>query len=123
MKTFSRRDVLKTSLLAPAVAATAHALGPIDPAVHAATEVSGPLSAPASLASPTPGAGRERLLLDFGWTFHLGNADDPAKDFGYGSASAGNFQKTGGFMPAGSTSFIGEDWHRIDLPHDWTVEL
>ena len=123
MKTFSRRDVLKSSLLAPAVAATAHALGPIDPAVHAASEVTGPLSAPASLASPTPGAGRERLLLDFGWAFHLGNADDPAKDFGYGSASAGNFQKTGNFMPAGSTSFVEEEWRRIDLPHDWTVEL
>ncbi len=123
MKTFSRRDVLKTSLLAPAVAATAHSLGPIDSAVHAASEVSGPLSAPASLASPTPGTGRERLLLDFGWSFHFGDADDPAKDFGYGSASAGNFQKTGSFMPAGTTSFSDEDWCRIDLPHDWTVEL
>jgi beta-galactosidase len=123
MKTFSRRDVLKTSLLAPAVAATAHALGPIDPAVHAASEVSGPLSAPASLASATPGAGRERLLLDFGWSFHFGHADDPAKDFGYGSASAGNFQKTGSFMPAGSSFYSDADWSRIDLPHDWTVEL
>ena len=123
MKTFSRRDVLKTSLLAPAVAATAHAIGPIDPAVRAAGEVSGPLSAPATLASPTPGAGRERLLLDFGWSFHFGNANDPAQDFGYGSADAGNFQKTGNFMPAGSTSFSDADWRRIDLPHDWTVEL
>ena len=123
MKTFSRRDVLKTSLLAPAVAATAHAIGTIDPAVHAAGEVSGPLSAPATLASATPGAGRERLLLDFGWSFHFGNANDPAQDFGYGSADAGNFQKTGNFMPAGSTSFSDADWRRIDLPHDWTVEL
>ena len=123
MKTFSRRDVLKTSLLAPAVAATAHAIGPIEPSVHGAMEVSGPLTAPASLASPTPGAGRERLLLDFGWSFHFGHADDPAKDFGYGSADAGNFQKTGGFMPAGSTSFSDADWRRVDLPHDWTVEL
>ncbi len=123
MKTFSRRDVLKTSLLAPAVAATAHAIGPIDPAVHAAAEVSGPLTAPATLASPTPGAGRERLLLDFGWRFHFGHASDPAKDFGYGSADAGNFQKTGNFMPAGSTSYSDADWRAIDLPHDWTVEL
>ena len=123
MKTFSRRDVLKTSLLAPAVAATAHAMGSIDPAVGAAMEVSGPLSAPTSLASPTPGAGRERLLLDFGWSFHFGHANDPGKDFGYGSADAGNFQKTGNFMPAGSTSFVDADWRRIDLPHDWTVEL
>ena len=123
MKTFSRRDVLKTSLLAPAVAATAHAIGPIESTVHAAGEVSGPLSAPATIASPTPGAGRERLLLDFGWSFHFGNADDPTKDFGYGTADAGNFQKTGNFMPAGSTSFSDADWRRIDLPHDWTVEL
>jgi beta-galactosidase len=123
MKTFSRRDVLKASLLAPAVAATAHAIGPIDPTMHAAGEVSGPLSAPATLASPTPGAGRERLLLDFGWSFHFGHADDPSKDFGYCSAGAGNFQKTGNFMPAGSTSFSDADWRRIDLPHDWTVEL
>ncbi len=123
MKTFSRRDVLKTSLLAPAVAATAHAIGPIDPAVHAAGEVSGPLSAPATVASATPGAGRARLLLDFGWRFHFGHAADPAKDFGYGSADAGNFQKTGNFMPAASTSFSDEDWRALDLPHDWTVEL
>jgi hypothetical protein len=34
MKTFSRRDVLKTSLLAPAVVATAHAIGPVDPVVR-----------------------------------------------------------------------------------------
>ena len=123
MKTFSRRDVLVSGLLAPAVAATARALGPIEPTNHLTSEVSGPLSAPASLASSMPGAGRERLLLDFGWTFHFGHADDPAKDFGYGSAAAGNFQKTGGFMPAGSTSFSDADWQRIDLPHDWTIEL
>jgi beta-galactosidase len=123
VKTFSRRDILKTSLLAPAVAATAHSLGPIDTAVHAASEVSGPLTAPANLASPAPGAGRERLLLDFGWRFHFGDANDPAKDFGYGSAGAGNFQKTGNFMPAGSTSFIDTDWRLVDLPHDWTIEL
>ena len=123
MKTISRRDVLKTSLLAPAVAATTHALVPVDRALHAVSDVSGPLSAPASLASPTPGTGRERLLLDFGWSFHFGHADDPAKDFGYCSASAGNFQKTGNFMPAGSTSYSDADWSRINLPHDWTVEL
>lgn len=123
MKTFSRRDVLKSSILAPAAAASVHALAPIDSAVHAASEVSGPLSVAATLASPLPGAGRERLLLDFGWTFHFGHADDPARDFGYGSAAAGNFQKTGGFMPAGSTSFSDADWKTIDLPHDWTIEL
>jgi len=123
MKTFSRRDILKTSLLAPAVAATAQGHSPIDSALHAVHEVSGPLSTPANLASPTPGAGRERLLLDFGWRFHFGHACDPEKDFGYGSAAAGNFQKTGNFMPAASVSFDDSDWHSVDLPHDWAVEL
>ena len=119
MKTISRRDVLKTSLLAPAVAAAARGVGPIDSAVHAASGPSGPLDAPA----PTPGAGRERLLLDCGWRFHLGHADDPARDFGYGSAAAGNFQKTGNFLPAASRSFDDADWRSVDLPHDWAVEL
>ncbi len=123
MKTISRRDVLKSSLLAPAVAATVGAMGMVDSAAYAASEVSGPVAAPESVASATPGAGRERLLLDFGWRFHFGHADDPTKDFGYGSTSAGNFQKTGNFMPAAMSSFSDDDWRRLDLPHDWTVEL
>ena len=120
MKRVSRRDVLKGSLLAPAIAATTQIIGPVDSAV---SEVSGPLGVHGVLASPTPGSGRERLLLDFGWRFHFGNANDPSKDFGYGSASAGNFQKTGNFMPAASGSFDDADWTSLDLPHDWAVEL
>ncbi len=86
MKAFSRRDVLKSSLLAPAVAA-AHGMTPIEAAKHATGEASGPLSS-GQQASSIPGrtslegAGRERLLLDFGWRFHFGNANDPEKDFG-----------------------------------------
>ena len=34
------------------------------------------------------GGGRERLLADFGWRFHLGHANDPALDFGYGRGNA-----------------------------------
>jgi len=123
MKSFSRRDVLKSSLLAPAIAVAAHELSPM----AAAMEVSGlhpetqTESAPSQ--SPTPGTGRERLLLDFGWRFHFGNADDPTKDFGFGSGRSGNFQKTGNFLPAGSTAFDDGDWQTVDLPHDWAVEL
>ena len=123
MKTISRRDMLKTGLLAPAVAATAQGMVP-HPAMDAAVgEAAGPLSAPGSVASPTPGSGRDRLLLDFGWRFHFGNACDPEKDFDYSTARAGNFQKTGNFMPAGSAPFDDSDWKSIDLPHDWAVEL
>ena len=123
MKPLSRRDLLKTGLLAPAAMAAANGMGPLGVAIQVPVDRPSTLPASASPISATPGAGRERLLFDFGWTFHFGHADDPARDFGYGSAAAGNFQKTGGFMPAGSTSFSDADWRRIDLPHDWTVEL
>jgi len=124
MKTISRRDLLKSSLLAPAAVATGQGSNPIHSVVNAVTdEITGPVSATPNLASPRPGAGRERLLMDFGWRFHFGHACDPAKDFDYGTADAGNFQKTGNFMPAASGSFDDGDWRDIDLPHDWAVEL
>ncbi len=123
MRGISRRDVLKSGLLAPVVAATTHARGLIGTTDHFATEASGPLVIPASLTSPTPGAGRERLLLDFGWRFHFGDANDPAKDFSFGTVSAGNFEKTGDFIAAGSLSFDDSDWQKVNLPHDWAVEL
>jgi beta-galactosidase len=122
MTSFSRRDLLKTSLLAP-VALAANGMGPVTAAMQAAAEA--PHSLPASQpheASKT-GAGRERLLLDFGWRFHLGNANDPTKDFAFGSGRSGSFQKTGNFLPAGSLAFDDSDWRAVDLPHDWAIEL
>jgi beta-galactosidase len=122
MKTLSRRDLLKTSLLAPAVAA-ARGMGPIGAVIQVAGEGTGPVPASAPRKSFMSGAGRERLLLDFGWRFHLGNANDPAKDFAFGSGRTGSFQKTGSFLPAGSLAFDDSDWRAVDLPHDWAVEL
>jgi beta-galactosidase len=59
------------------------------------------------------GEPRERLLLDFGWRFHLGN------DWGIGQ----NLAKSGsGYGPAG-TVFSDASWRRVDLPHDWAIEL
>ena len=126
MKPLSRRDVLKTGLLAPVAVAAANGMGPFGVALNASGET--PAALPESIASQSSGsavdaAGRERLLLDFGWRFHFGNADDPAKDFGFGSGRAGNFQKTGNFMPAGSFPFDDGDWRSLDLPHDWAIEL
>jgi beta-galactosidase len=123
MKSFSRRDVLKSSLLAPAIAVAAHELSPMAAAMEVAGVNPDPQNESASSQSPSPSAGRERLLLDYGWRFHFGNADDPTKDFGFGSGRSGNFQKTGNFLPAGSTAFDDGDWQAIDLPHDWAIEL
>ena len=110
MKPVSRRDMLKAGLLVPAAAA-AHGLGPIGAAAIQAAQKE-PASLPIGEATDAakPGAGRERLLLDFGWRFHFGNADDATKDFGFGAGQSGNFQKTGNFMPAGgllSTTVTG----------------
>jgi len=121
MKKISRRDVLKTSLLASAGAAAVHGMGPIAASMETHSETAEPF-----LEFPQPdvndaikNAGRERLLLDFGWRFHFGHADDPAKDFGF----TGNFQKTGSFVPAGTLAFDDGQWRELDLPHDWAVEL
>jgi len=123
MKTLSRRDLIKTGLLAPAAVAAAQGMGPLGTTMEAAAQE--PAAAAESAANRSPGtaAGRERLLLDFGWRFHLGHADDPAKDFGYGSGRTGNFQKTGSFLAPGNIAFDDSDWRPLDLPHDWAIEL
>ncbi|MFZ0338438.1 MAG: beta-galactosidase, partial [Terracidiphilus sp.] len=126
MKAFSRREMLKGSLLAPAVAAAASGMNPVAAAMHAATETAGLLPAAPSGAAQKPAqpnTARERLLLDFGWRFHLGDACDATKDFGFGSGRGGNFQKTGGFLAASSLAFDDSDWKALDLPHDWAIEL
>ena len=122
MKPLSRRDVLKSSLLVPAAAA-AHGMGPIGTAFQIEHQETGSLPIGTMNKSSSPGAGRERLLMDFGWRFHFGDANDPAKDFGFGSGRTGNFQKTGNFIPAGTLAFDDADWRDVNLPHDWAVEL
>jgi beta-galactosidase len=122
MKALSRRELLKTSLLAPAAVA-ASGMGPMSAALEAAAQETQPAPAGAAHKTSMAGAGRERLLLDFGWRFHLGHASDPAKDFSYGQGRTGSFQKTGNFLPAGALAFDDNDWKPVDLPHDWAIEL
>lgn len=62
---------------------------------------------------------RERLSLDKGWLFHLGDVPFPdIKTHGgsYNHAKAGN---AGG---AAALEYDDSDWRRLDLPHDWAVE-
>ena len=123
MKTVSRRDLLKSSIMVPAGIAAAQGLGPMGSAAQTTAQNSEPLPISAASEASIPGAGRERLLLDFDWRFHLGNADDPSKDFDFGSGRTGNFQKTGNFLPAGALAYDDSDWQPVNLPHDWAVEL
>ncbi len=115
MRSWLRRDVLKGGIGLPAVAA--FGLPAILPAPAA-----GQSGAP---AESTGGSSplRERLLLDFGWRFHFGHANDTAKDFGFGGAQSGGFQKTGGFLAPSSLAFDDNDWKPVNLPHDWAIEL
>ena|ERR1017187_2464788 len=72
-----------------------------------------------TLAAPAIAAARERLLLDFGWRFHLGHASDPAKDFDF----RGNFSNAYNLGPFSNLLFDDSDWKPVDLPHDWAIDL
>ncbi len=112
---FSRRDALKAGALFPV--ANAFSFPPT-------------ASAEAATASQQGSSGtdvhslRERSLLDFGWRFHFGNANDPARDFGFGgSGDMGGFQKTGGFLEPSRLIYDDSDWKTVNLPHDWAITL
>jgi beta-galactosidase len=69
------------------------------------------MSGPAAAAADS--VDRERLLMDSGWSFHLGN------DWGIGQSLA----KAGTGMGPASVSQSVASWRRVDLPHDWAIEL
>jgi beta-galactosidase len=112
----TRRDFLKTALAASAIAAKPEVTRQLS--LHPSQE---PKATGSSAASSSP---RERLLLDFGWRFHLGHGCDPTKDFGLGAPSGeGLFAKAYDFLPVANPGFDDSAWRKIDLPHDWAVEL
>jgi beta-galactosidase len=111
MNRFSRRDMLKTSVVVPA----ATAIGMSDAAVQTQP-------GPARAAVPVAQL-RERSLLDFGWRFHFGHANDAAKDFGFGAGRSGGFTKTGGFLAPSNLAYDDSEWTPVSLPHDWAIGL
>ncbi len=65
---------------------------------------------------------RQRLLLDRDWRFSFGHAANPEKDFNYGIRTV--FSKSGGVAgTAMDARFNDSSWRKLDLPHDWAVEL
>jgi beta-galactosidase len=100
---------MKTTLAMPAVAAAA----------ETAFSEQAQTQTPPPAAAGLPNAGRERLLLDFGWRFHFGHATDASRDFDF----RGNFSKTGNFGAVSTLPFDDSDWKAVDLPHDWAIEL
>ena len=69
----------------------------------------------------------QRTLINFdeGWKFHLGNAADPAKDFGCGTEYFNYLTKANSIHNTGpySNKFDDKDWKTVDLPHDFVVDL
>ncbi len=128
MPKLSRREVLQTGavlttgglLLRPAFASTSRFFE----AAKGAEDAGAIQPIPEIDLSP-----RERLLFDFNWRFIHGNADDAAKDLNFGGVGGyqkgsgeTSFAKTGRFALA-QPQFDDASWRKINLPHDWGVEL
>lgn len=68
---------------------------------------------------------RERILMDEDWRFAFGNASSPEKDFGCGTEYFNYLTKAASIHNTGpySDKFDASSWKRVDLPHDWVVDL
>jgi len=60
--------------------------------------------------------------LDNGWVFAFGNANDPSKDFNYSLHTIFSKSGVGNGTPA-DVNFNDSTWRKLNLPHDWVVEL
>jgi beta-galactosidase len=120
MGKWTRRDLVKAGLAASATAIAGNDLVAEAASPHsvASTAMIPEVSATAAAAM------RERLSLDFGWRFALGNANDPDKDFGFGKLRReGTFAKAGNVDGPAARRFDDSAWQKVDLPHDWALEL
>jgi beta-galactosidase len=65
---------------------------------------------------------RNKINFDDDWRFHFGHAVDPLKDFNYGLTAI--FSKSGKTdNTALGLQFNDSSWRKLNLPHDWAVEL
>jgi beta-galactosidase len=101
----TRRDLLKSGIAVTATTALS-------------TDMAAAAAADQASASP-----RERLLLDAGWRFALGHAADPDRDFGFAGGKGETFAKAGDLFMPGSIKYDDSAWKKVDLPHDWAVDL
>lgn len=75
-----------------------------------------------SLFSYGQSSQRKHINIDNDWRFHFGNASDASKDFNYSINVI--FKKTGEASgTAIDPKFKDSSWRKLDLPHDWAVEL
>lgn len=65
---------------------------------------------------------QKKISLDQDWKFHFGNAADVSKDFDYGKTAL--LHKSNVFATTiVNPKFVDTTWKKIDVPHDWVVEL
>jgi beta-galactosidase len=120
MGKWTRRDLVKAGLAVSATAIAGNDLKAEASEYHASVphDVFPQVGAAATISM------RERLSLDYGWRFALGNANDPDKDFGFGKLRReGTFAKAGSVDGPAARRFDDSAWHKIDLPHDWAIDL
>ncbi|MFT4089101.1 MAG: beta-galactosidase GalA [Asticcacaulis sp.] len=114
MPALNRRHLLQSAVpLAATLAAAA-------PALSAPQKRNLP---PASLIPEDSLAPRERLLLDFDWTFAFGHAADQSKDFDYGIALRTHAKQGARVANNVGPDYDDSGWRKLNLPHDWAVEL
>lgn len=75
---------------------------------------------PAPATAAEPAAPRERISLDDGWRFHLGDIPLPPLQ---GHGPTYNNAKAGSARGAAAVKFNDKDWRVLKLPHDWSIEL
>jgi beta-galactosidase len=66
--------------------------------------------------------GQEKISLDEDWKFHFGHAANAEKDFEYSKTAL--LHKSNVFATTiVHPKFIDSTWQKINIPHDWAVEL
>jgi len=66
---------------------------------------------------------REHICIDTAWHFAFGHAYDAKKDFNNGTAYFSYFAKAGYGDGAAAANFDDRSWRKLNLPHDWAVEV
>ncbi|MDP9039314.1 MAG: DUF4982 domain-containing protein [Acidobacteriota bacterium] len=122
MGKWTRRELVKAGLVASAGMVTGGELLAERGSGDARAAASG--AAGAAVGTDDTNGLRARLLLDYGWSFALGNANDPDKDFGFGKLRrSGTFAKAGSIDGPAAPRFDASGWRKVDLPHDWAIDL
>lgn len=73
--------------------------------------------------SQTNNSAREHLNFDAAWRFSFGHATDTKKDFNTATGYFSYLAKAAYGDGASAADFDDRSWRKIDLPHDWVVEL